>query len=288
MTAKQFTATELANIAKANAKAKANGTAFVAPTGGKATTTHTAPSKLEANAKATAKAEGDAKASNTAKLAANAKRLVPTPKAPLQKGSGALIGVAQGAMDGQPHTKQAVAEARAKASQAAKEVPHLKSVMPADRPEFLRTQAVGKVQADFGGNKVWCAPSDPWLVNGVLAPNATIASDLRKAAEAKAAKPTHTVLGAGGKPAKAAKAKTPTAPKTPRAPAADRKYSKGANTYGGLATTWTHYMIQVTLRNKSTDAAKADHAKSAAKAGFPPAKPLDFKWMDMKGFIKLA
>lgn len=222
--------------------------------------------KLAATANATAVAEAQAKASNAAKLATAVRKQAAAPT--LAKGSGALIGVAQGALDGQPHTRQAVKEARAKAQAAL-------------------TQG-GMVRAkDIAGNTVTVASTDPCLVHGVLYPNKSRANDARRAytaqelADAKAA--------ASGKPAPSKQAKAPRAPPK-RAPASkvDRKYAKGATAYTGAAGTWTAYMVAHALAHKSTDAATAAHKAGAAKAGQRADKPLDFKWMDAKGYIKLV
>lgn len=75
--------------------------------------THPMPSKLAKNAEATRTAEAAARAANAVKLANVVRKQAPVKE--LEKGSGALVGVAAGATDHQPHTKRAVEQARAKA-----------------------------------------------------------------------------------------------------------------------------------------------------------------------------
>lgn len=74
--------------------------------------------QLAANKVKTAAAEAQAAKSNAAKLAARPK-VQPQPKA-LKTGSGALVGVADGAMDNAPHTKRAVQQKRAELMAQAK------------------------------------------------------------------------------------------------------------------------------------------------------------------------
>lgn len=52
--------------------------------------------------------------------------------------------------------------------------------------------------------------------------------------------------------------------------------------------TWGAYMVGVTLKATSPAAATKLHKAKAARAGYPAAKALDFKWMLAKGIIVAA
>lgn len=226
----------------------------------KRSTTHSMPDKRPAKMAANVakdRAEEAAAAKSNAKVLAalpKTKAVAPT----LAKGSGALVGVAAGAMDGQPHTKLAVAQARAR----------------------LLAEQRGEADAVLA-KLVREEKATPKLVQGTAFPTAKAAAlrraEVRKLIEFGAAKPKADPTAP--KAAKAApKAKAPAAPKA----TADRAYAKGPNAYSGAAGSWTAYMVELALRFKSTDAAKAAHAKG----GQFPGKALDFKWMaDTKGFI---
>jgi hypothetical protein len=140
---------------------------------------HTQPrngdkAKITKNITKARRAETNLAKANAAKLADIKAKTPAKPDAPKAKGSGALIGVAQGALDGQPHTKRAVEEARRRALQG----------------------------------------DDPLVVDGVKFPNVTRANDARKAkaqaeADRKAGKtpaPKATPKAAKTKPAPTPKA----------------------------------------------------------------------------------
>lgn len=52
--------------------------------------------------------------------------------------------------------------------------------------------------------------------------------------------------------------------------------------------TWGRYMVSVTLKASDPASATKLHKARAARAGYKPTKPLDFKWMLAKGFIAAA
>lgn len=205
---------------------------------------------------ARAKAEQAVALANHNAIAAKAAKTPVQPKV-LKVGSGAAIGVATGAMDGQPHTKRAVQEARAREAAAAKQA--------------------GKIVAkDTGGNVVYVDPKNPLLVNGVLHPNATRAGEAKRLiAASKSAK-----LASG------AKTSTPKANTTTTRQTGDRAYTKGKESYAGKQGSWTAYMVQLAIAHTSTEKAKAAHA-AKAPADYAK-KALDFKWMEAKGYISFT
>jgi len=135
----------------------------------------------------------EAAAKTTATLAKQKAAAKPAPQV-LKVGSGAAIGVATGAMDGQPHTKQAVKEAREREANEAK------------RDGLVLAK-------NIAGHPVYVKPDSKLLVAGVLYQNATRASEARMQM-AEAAKTPKTV------PAKAAKPAASKAAPKPKAPAA--------------------------------------------------------------------
>lgn len=165
------------------------------------------------------------------------------------RGGGSAIGVAKGAMDGQPHTKLAVEQAR--------------------KRERAEAAQAGQVQArDMGGNLVYVDPKSKLLYDGKLFPNASLMSayKLEQARTAKKVKPAEPK----------AERKMPTPP-----PAADRKYAKGAKAIEAKPGSWREYMLKTIQAYKSTDAAKAAHLKSGQFVG----AKLDFGWAGQQGYI---
>jgi hypothetical protein len=223
-----------------------------------------------AQRRAANKAEEQAAAALVAAATAAAKA-APKPAAkPLPKGSGAAVGVAAGAMDGQPHTKLAVEQARKAAklpnghvyavNMAGQEV-----TCPANDPN-LRTS---------GGRKVLFTPAQAKLFD-------KLSADLPKQLEMLAKGKADRALALANVPAKPKAAKPAKQPSAPRV-VADRKYKAGtANT--SKAGTWTEYMVATAQAHKSTVAAQAAHVASGQYSG----KALDWKWMAAKGFIVFA
>lgn len=202
--------------------------------------------------------EATAKASNARTLASNKAKVKPAPAKPLQVGSGAAVGVAKGAMDGQPHTQQAVREARAALTKAAQ-------------------QAVVKGLAqtvDIAGNKL-TKVNPALVVNGVQYPNAARAADARKAAED---------VAAGKRQPAAPKAAKPKAePRGPRS-TASQTYKPGPKVDESRPGTFRRYMLSTILAHRDTDSAKAAHAQS----GQHQKDKLNFKWAHDNGYIVLA
>ena len=218
---------------------------------------HTMPSKLQANAAKTAKAEAEAREANEAKLAKLVRKQAPAPV--LAKGSGALIGVAAGATERQPHTKRAVAEAR-KAALMEEARSTLAAIQQKPGKGLIKvlTNASGKTP-EYG-----YVPADhPMAFEGKLFLTQRGLNNAKQAAIAKA-------------PAADKKSAPPKAAKAP----ADQVYTKGPNAFTGREGTWTHYMVNHVLKHKST--AQATAAQTEYKD-----KKLDFKWMNQKGFITL-
>jgi hypothetical protein len=221
------------------------------------------PAPQAARAKSVTKArreETKAADANAAKLA-KAKAATP-PKAaePKAKGSApTAIGVAQGAMDGQPHTAQAVREAR-KAEKAAFDA--IKDAKVAEGYAYYLDPA-RNVQK--------------WIKNGDRLPIGA----LKLYPAPKATKDADGPRKSSATP----KAKA-SEPKTPRAPRAqgDRKYAKGATKNEAKPGTWRHHMLTIIQANTSTEAAKAAHAKSGAFSD----QNLDFNWSAKQGYITFA
>lgn len=178
--------------------------------------------QLDASRARTAKEEADAKQENDRVLATVTKKAKAKPE--LKIGSGAAVGVAQGAMDGQPHTKRAVEEARKK----------------------------------------------------YAALNPTRAADAKLIA-AQPVKVKETKV----------KAPRPKAEPKPKAAPAVRSYSKGPTDYTGKPGSWTAFMVAHALKHKDTAKATAAYEKLADYTANNK-KPLDFRWMDAKGYIKFG
>lgn len=63
-------------------------------------------------------------------------------------------------------------------------------------------------------------------------------------------------------------------------------YAPGPNKFAyANKKTWTAYMVKVSLKASTPAAATKLHKAQARRAGYNPAKPLDFKWLVLKGFI---
>jgi hypothetical protein len=203
------------------------------------------------------RAEAKAANANATKLQTlkvNAKK--PEPKV-LQKGSGALIGVAKGAMDGQPHTKLAVEQAR-------------------EREQAAKRGEVDAVLAKLAAEE----KATPKKVSGTEFPTVKAAAarraQVRASLEFAAKQP---VKASTGEP-KAKATKKAAAPKTPRV-TANRAYAKGATKNEAKPGTWRHHMLTMIQAHKSTDDAKAAHAKSGEYVG----QALDFNWAAKQGYI---
>lgn len=84
----------------------------------------------------------------------------------------------------------------------------------------------------------------------------------------------------------------PVAPKASKAKATKvalpAAYAPGPKAYPKAKKTWGGYMIAVTLKASNPAAATKLHKARAARAGYNPAKPLDFKWMLAQGYIVVA
>lgn len=85
----------------------------------------------------------------------------------------------------------------------------------------------------------------------------------------------------------------PVAPRTPKPKAVAKvalptAYAPGPKGNPCRKGTWGNYMVAVTLKASSPAAATKLHAAKARRAGYNPAKPLDFKWMLAKGIIVAA
>lgn len=222
--------------------------------------------KIAMNVAKDRKGEAKAAASNAAVLAAAKANAAPPPAKVLEVGSGAAVGVAKGATDGQPHTAQAVREAAARAKAQGK---------PMGNPDPLRGKTRLTVQQALTHAGVRYAKLSPvnskrrhlgWETISVDA-NGYFLGPVAASAIAKVAAP---------------KAKAEPKAATPKA---DRAYKPGPTAFSGKAGTWTEYMVQTALAHKTTQAATAAHKASGRDdAG----KPLDFKWMDAKGYIALA
>ena len=173
---------------------------------------------------------------------------------------------AHGATDKAPHTKRAVAEnaAATKLAKAEKTLADAKAAVTV--ATATATKAKGAARKD-----AFTAKAAAELA--VIAANKAVNALKREAM-------TPEERAATAKPAKAAT-------KTPRV-AVNRTISKGSVVYANAKGGWTFYMVTLTLKHKDTDSATAAHKDGAAKAGYPATKPLDFKWMDAKGYIKLG
>lgn len=85
----------------------------------------------------------------------------------------------------------------------------------------------------------------------------------------------------------------PVAPRAPKAKAVAKlvvptAYAPGPKGNPCRKGTWGNYMVAVTLKASTPAAATKLHATKARRAGYNPAKPLDFKWMLAKGIIVAA
>lgn len=65
---------------------------------------------------------------------------------------------------------------------------------------------------------------------------------------------------------------------------AERTYTLGATKNTAKPDTWRHYMLTTIMGAKSTEAAKAAHAKSKKFSD----NKLDFNWANAQGYIKFA
>lgn len=216
--------------------------------------------QVKANAAKFAAEEKAARASNDAKLAAAPKR-APEPKV-LAKGSGALVGVAQGAMDGQPHTKLAVAEARKRMAAEARG----------------ETDAVlAKLAKEEAATPLKVMGTEFASLKAAKAKRASVRASLEFAAKQPRPDPT---APKAAKPAKPAKAKP--APKA----AADRAYTvpKTATAVDAKPGSWRLHMLTMIVSHKSTAAAKAAHVASGKFAG----QALDFNWSAKQGYITFS
>lgn len=235
-----------------------------------------AQATLRANAAKHKAEEAAAKKSNDAVLQANKANAKPEPKAVLKVGSGSAIGVASGAMDGQPHTKLAVEQARI--------------------AERANAKAQGLIEARTSmGQIVYVKRGDPLCrqVDGTLVrfPDAATVAKfdklLKQWLDHKAGL-TEWPRGMGPTPRKdkpkAAPKVKPVPPKRVAAPAVDRAYTKGERKNEAREGTWTRYMLEVILKHKTTVAAQAALVTAGGEFG---GRRLDFKWADAKGYIKL-
>ena len=73
-----------------------------------------------------------------------------------------------------------------------------------------------------------------------------------------------------------------------KAIAVPASYVAGPNPTPCRKGTWGSYMAAVTLRASNPAAATKLHKAKARRAGYNPNKPLDFKWLVLKGCIVAA
>ena len=176
---------------------------------------------------------------------------------------------AQGATERQPHTKRAIAQAK-ETDKLAKAQARVDAALAA----VTEASTVAKL----------AKRNDPERDAKFLA-RATAEAELlaaRKALQALKREQMTPEERAAKQPAK----KT-AAPKAPRV-TVNRTIKAGAVKYENAKGGWTLYMVTLALKHKDTDSATAAHKAGAAKAGQRADKPLDFKWMDAKGYIKLG
>lgn len=165
---------------------------------------------------------------------------------------------AKGAVDGQPHTKRAVAEAAKRERQP----------WMADEYEANRDAEHLYMLEPKSGRYYW------WNPKG-------------KAEHGAAAKIKSGSVQVWPQPeAKKAERKAKSAPKTERKasapkPAADRAYAKGTKAVEAKDGSWRKYMLDTIRAHKSTNDAKAAHKASGQFAG----QALDFNWAAKEGYI---
>lgn len=164
----------------------------------------------------------------------------------LEKGSGALVGVAKGAMDGQPHTKRAVEEARVR--------------MNGETREAETKLVIAKLEAE--------AKTAPKFVSGVEFPSA-------KAAAARRATVIQSLQHTGKQPKpdtsgapKPAKAKKTATPKAPAADAAKKIVLVAkANPYREGTKAYATFELFKTAKTVGEARAKAEAAGGSGAAG---------------------
>lgn len=203
---------------------------------------------IAANVAKSKAAESAAATSNAKVLAAN-KTKPAAPKPELKKGNGALIGVADGALDNAPHTKQAVKEARERArlSEQAK--------FDAEKDERAAKGERYRLDPATGRAK--------WYATGEKSPVGAVTIYPKPAKGAF--KP---------EPAPKAKAAKVAAPKAPKAAPVAKTYKVLNKAHGAKAGSKRATQLEIVFKHKDTVSAKAAGAEN-----------VDFAFAVAKGFI---
>ena len=169
---------------------------------------------------------------------------------------------AHGATDKAPHTKRAVAQSK-EAQRLTDAIAKIAEALAAHNATKTKTKPTGSV-ASFA------------VLQNAQKALAAVKREQETPEERQAREAAKTPT---------AKAKAPA--KTPTAKV-NRTITKGPVEYTNQKGGWTLYMVTLTLKHKDTDSATAAHKAGAAKAGQRAEMPLDFKWMNAKGYIILS